>query len=142
MAGLRSPTIVVQAIRLVKNSIIAIESPEAEVDDVDFVDDLEEIHDVVERFRRNEQRPPAEAPAQASDRQQGKAPLVHVHLCAAKNNQPFNKAAHCSMGLSFLYTYRHIFRVELDPPPPPMYQRAGAYFRKRDEINLILGRGF
>lgn len=56
-----------QAIRLVKNSIIAIESPEAEVDDVDFVDDLEEIHDVVERFRRNEQ-----IAAQPSDREQGK----------------------------------------------------------------------
>ncbi len=60
-----------QAIRLVKNSIIAIESPEAEVDDVDFVDDLEEVHDVVERFRRSEQQA-AEAPAaQQHDRQQG-----------------------------------------------------------------------
>ena len=33
-----------------KNSIIAIESPEAEVDDDDFVDDLEEVTDVVHRY--------------------------------------------------------------------------------------------
>lgn len=45
---------VLQAIRLVKNSIIAIESPEAEVDDVDYVDDLEEVEDVLERYKKAE----------------------------------------------------------------------------------------
>ena len=42
-----------------KNSIIAIESPEAEVDDADFVDDLEEVSDVVHRFRRSGDAAPA-----------------------------------------------------------------------------------
>ena len=69
---LESPLIAVcevQAIRLVKNSIIAIESPEAEVDDVDFVDDLEEVEDVVDRFRRSEQQA-----AQPSAGAQGASP--------------------------------------------------------------------
>lgn len=60
----------VQAIRLVKNSIIAIEAPEAEVDDVDFIDDLEEVHDVVERFTRNER-----IAAEPANREAGKHSL-------------------------------------------------------------------
>ncbi len=40
---------------MVKNSIIAIESPEAEVDDDDFVDDLEEVTDVVHRYHATDE---------------------------------------------------------------------------------------
>ena len=69
-----------QAIRLVKNSIIAIESPEAEVDDVDFVDDLEEVHDVVERFRRSEQQIGEAPAAEQADRRQGKEPTSPLSL--------------------------------------------------------------
>ena len=53
LEGVISPS-ALQAIRLVKNSIIAIESPEAEVDDVDYVDDLEEVEDVLERYKRSD----------------------------------------------------------------------------------------
>lgn len=75
--------VVLQAVRLVKNSIIAIESPEAEVDDVDFVDDLDEIHDVVERFRRSEQiaahRPPDQQPSQGKISGSDNVEFIHRH---------------------------------------------------------------
>lgn len=43
-----------QAQRLVKNSILAIEAPEEEVDDEDWVPDAEEVEEMVQRARRAE----------------------------------------------------------------------------------------
>lgn len=44
----------VQAQRLVKNSILAIEAPEEEVDDEDWVPDAEEVEEMVQRARQAE----------------------------------------------------------------------------------------
>jgi len=77
-----------QAIRLVKNSIIAIESPEAEVDDVDFVDDLEEVEDVVDRFRRSEQQA-----AHPSADAQGVVPPPFLHQQFTNNSPTYHDYA-------------------------------------------------
>ena len=58
-----------QALRLVKESIIQVQSPDTEVDDVDFVDDLGEVEDVVARFRRAEQEGAAGNAATAVEQQ-------------------------------------------------------------------------
>ena len=58
-----------QALRLVKESIIQVQSPETEVDDIDFVDDLGEVEDVVARFRRAEQEGAAGNAATAAEQQ-------------------------------------------------------------------------
>ena len=99
-----------------KNSIIAIESPEAEVDDVDFVDDLEEMHDVVERFRRNEQQA-----AQPSGRAEGSIYLV-LKIGQREARDKFAQGLHAwdqkPVSVPNWNTMKHLLLVSIYHPAP------------------------
>ena len=65
-----------QARRLVKNSIIAVEAPDEDMADDDYVDDQEEADEVLARHRC-----PASAPAGT-----GRSPLENPHVAKDKSS--------------------------------------------------------
>jgi hypothetical protein len=125
-----------QAQRLVKNSILAIEAPEENVDDDDWVADADEVEQVVERARRadGEDPGPDHRPDGADGAPGGPSPPT--------GDDGLHTFRLCPHILPVLYLFLNHLDIPLCSPPPFLCSQHGewplsvAYF-----ICMIFGHG-